>query len=109
MLTLWIANNLQIMNTVDFSDLHNYYQPLVYQYLLETAAVKEKIDDEELLKDVACLALNLLPARYVRHDVDMAFFLTTSDRMEIQNSVIVAVDEAMKRISHSDRKVQEAT
>ena len=95
------------MTTIDFSDLHNYYQPLVYQYLLETVAVKEKIEDEELLKDIACLALNLLPARYVRHDVDMAFFLTTQERLTIQNSVIVAVDEALKRISQRERKTQE--
>jgi competence protein ComFB len=95
------------MTTIDFSDLHNYFQPLVYQYLLESVAVKEKLDDEELLKDIACLALNLLPARYVRHDVDMAFFLTSKDRLAIQNAVVEAVDEALKRIVHSNRKAQE--
>lgn len=92
------------MATIDFSDLHNYYEPLIYNYVLETVSVTEKIDDEELLKDLACLALNHLPARYVRHDVDMAFFLTSRERLAIQSAVVEAVDEALQQIRKSSQK-----
>lgn len=32
--------------------------------------------DSDYLSDVACVALNRLPARYIRHEVDMAFYMT---------------------------------
>jgi hypothetical protein len=40
-----------------------------------------------MLADVACLALNRLPARYVRHDVDMMFYLTEQERQVIEDSL----------------------
>ena len=36
---------------------------------------------------VTCLALNRLPARYVRHDVDMMFYLTEQERQVIEDSL----------------------
>ena len=41
----------------------------------------------DMLADVACLALNRLPARYVRHDVDMMFYLTEQERQVIEDSL----------------------
>lgn len=90
---------------MDFSELHNYYEPIVYQYVAEIFASEKGLDDEEVLKDVACLALNLLPARYVRHDVDMAFFLTSHERDHIHTAVVNAVTEAYRRIESADRKL----
>ena len=40
-----------------------------------------------MLADVACVALNRLPARYVRHDVDMVFYLTEQERKVINVSM----------------------
>ena len=48
-------------------------------------------DDGELLADVACVALNRLPARYVRHDVDLMFYLTEGERHAIE----LAMEEAL--------------
>jgi hypothetical protein len=45
-----------------------------------------------MLADVACVALNRLPARYVRHDVDMMFYLTEQERQVIA----VSMDEVLK-------------
>lgn len=94
---------------MDFSELHNYYEPIVYQYVAEVYAPEKGLDDEEVLKDIACLALNLLPARYVRHDVDMAFFLTSHERDHIHDAVIDAVAEAHQRIETADRNLDEAS
>jgi hypothetical protein len=40
-----------------------------------------------MLADVACMVLNLLPARYVRHYVEMMFYLTEQEREVIDVSV----------------------
>jgi len=55
--------------------------------------------DEDYLQDVACLALNMLPARYVRHDVDMAFFLTSTERNKISEMVTKSVADAIEQAS----------
>ena len=45
----------------------------------------------DMLADVACVALNRLPARYVRHDVDLMFYLTEQERHAIDS----AMEEAL--------------
>lgn len=90
---------------MDFSELHNYYEPIVYQYVSEVYVPEQGLTDEETIKDITCLALNLLPARYVRHDVDMAFFLTTHERDHIHANIVDAVAEAHQRIASADRKL----
>ncbi len=51
-------------------------------------------DDPDLLADVACVALNHLPARYIRHEVDYAFYLTDREREDSQKQLRDAVDYA---------------
>ncbi len=48
----------------------------------------------ELLADVACVALNRLPPRYIRHEVDFAFYLSERERSESDRQVQEAVDYA---------------
>lgn len=82
---------------MNFESIHNYYETLVTEYILNTLAREEGVD-QDFLEDVACLALNQLPARYVRHDVDMAFFLTTRERERMQSHIIEAVLDASRQV-----------
>jgi len=82
-----------------FDSIHNYYETLVVRELIDRYAKEIKTMDEDYLQDVACLALNMLPARYVRHDVDMAFFLTSSERNKISEMVAKAVSDAIEQAS----------
>ncbi len=82
---------------MNFESIHNYYETLVTEYIMNTLA-KEEGMDQDFLEDVACLALNQLPARYVRHDVDMAFFLTTRERERMQSHIIEAVLDASRKV-----------
>lgn len=91
---------------MNFEAIHNYYEPLVIEYLMNTMA-KEPGVDQDFLEDVACLALNQLPARYVRHDVDMAFFLTTREREKMQTNISEAVLSAARRVHESRRQDEE--
>jgi len=84
---------------MNFDAIHNYYEHLVINYLMEDAAPREKIADEALLEDVACLALNNLPTRYIRHEVDMAFFLTSADRALMRDNVVQAVENALSTVN----------
>lgn len=86
---------------MDIGSIHNYYEALVGDYLLNTALNGEALD-QDFLEDVACLALNRLPARYVRHDVDMAFFLTTRERERMQQQVVEAVLAAIEQVRHGE-------
>jgi len=81
-----------------FDSIHNYYETLVVRELVGMYAHDIKNMDEDYLQDVACLALNMLPARYVRHDVDMAFFLTSDEREKIANMVTKAVTDAIDHV-----------
>jgi hypothetical protein len=51
-----------------------------------------------MLADVACVALNRLPARYVRHDVDMMFYLTEQERHAINESLVEALTYAFSLV-----------
>jgi hypothetical protein len=51
-------------------------------------------DDPELLADVACVALNRLQPRYIRHQVDFAFYLSERERSRQAKLVHDAVEQA---------------
>ncbi len=85
---------------VDF--IHNYYERLVLQ---EISAVSERVQagDREFLADVACVALNRLPPRYIRHDVDMTFFMSPQEMQEIEHKINIAVQSAIAYVQASER------
>lgn len=74
-------------------DIHNYYEKLVLEYFT-TMKIEQK-HDSDFIADLTCVVLNQLPARYIRHEVDMAFYLPASERFEMENNVKIAVSKAM--------------
>lgn len=85
---------------VDF--LHNYYERLVIQ---EVHDQSERVQqgDRDFLADVACVALNRMPPRYIRHDVDMTFFMSPQDMVEIAAKVSQAVTDALRYVESRER------
>jgi hypothetical protein len=80
---------------MNFENLHNYYEKLVLERLQKEVLERQGITDDDLLEDVACIALNRLPTRYVRHDVDTAFFMSDEERTHMEKQVAAAVDAAL--------------
>lgn len=84
-------------NSIDTEDalssVHNYYERVVYEQLWRASDRAQK--DSEFLADVLCVALNYLPPRYVRHEVDMTFFLSPEEQDNIMNKVADAVNRAL--------------
>ncbi|MDP7593249.1 MAG: late competence development ComFB family protein [Litorilituus sp.] len=75
-------------------DIHNYYEKIVMHHFA-VAKFNEKHDDD-YLADLTCVVLNQLPTRYIRHEVDMAFYLPASERFEMENKVKKAISKAVE-------------
>jgi len=72
----------------NFEQVHNYYERLVFEEVARRASLPVFHHfTADMLADVACLALNRLPVRYVRHDVDMMFYMTEQERNVIEQSM----------------------
>ena len=74
-------------------DIHNYYEKLVMQQFV-IGKFNEKYD-EDFIADLTCVVLNQLPTRYIRHEVDMAFYLPPSERFAMENKVKSAIEQAL--------------
>lgn len=88
--------------------IHNYYETLVIE---EIVRVNERASaDYEFLADLACVALNRLPPRYIRHDVDMTFFMSPQEMQEVQDKVVTAVKDAITYVTEREasRSAQDA-
>ena len=70
----------------NFEQVHNYYERLIFEEVARRAEDHPEFT-LDMLGDVACVALNRLPARYVRHDVDLMFYLTEHERHAIELSM----------------------
>ena len=69
----------------------NHHGRSVCEAVRATAPRFPHLADEELLADIACVALNRLPPRYIRHEVDFAFYLTDKERAENERAIAESV------------------
>lgn len=76
----------------------NYYESLVLFCIHQKLQGKPQARDDEYIADVACIALNRLPARYVRHIVDTRFFESREEMIENNQAVDAAVEFAISFI-----------
>jgi hypothetical protein len=85
----------------NLDSIHNYYEGLVFEEIRNQVA--ENFSQTDYIADVACVALNNLPPRYIRHDVDMAFYLSPMDRKEMLDKVNLAVKNAINTVNNTER------
>jgi len=84
--------------------IHNYYEQMVIDQILRSN--DRANTDTDFLADVACVALNRLPPRYVRHDVDMTFFLTPDEMETMIERVVLAVNDAAAYVLSREQSQQ---
>ena len=78
-------------------DIHNYYEKIVLEEI-----IKRKLNEqynEDVMADFCCTVLNQLPPRYIRYDVDMAFYLPQTERLHMEERVQTAINVAISQIS----------
>lgn len=73
--------------------IQNYYEKQVIDIILEVAAPKGYTSEQQI--DLACLALNNLPTRYFRHEVDLAFYMSAHEHEDIRRRVRQSVTDAI--------------
>lgn len=88
---------------IDFDSVENYYFRLVAQHVISEYGSAELADIPGALEDMACLALNQLPPRYVRHTIDTAFYLSIEEQQEMIRAVKLAVERAAKFVAEHPR------
>ena len=81
--------------STDFSSIHNHHERAVFEAVLAGHGRYPQIA-RDLLADVACVALNRLPSRYIRHEVDLVFYLTEKERAENERALAEAVTHAFE-------------
>ncbi len=82
-------------------DIHNYYEHLILERIEMLGINKSK--DSNYVADLCCLALNQVPPRYIRYEVDMAFYLPQNERQQMEMNVVNAVS---KGIAFLDEKAK---
>ncbi|MGI9133418.1 MAG: late competence development ComFB family protein [Rhodoferax sp.] len=88
---------------LNFEQVHNYYERLIFEGIADRAEGHSDFTPD-MFADVACVALNRLPARYVRHDVDMMFYLTEPERRSIELSLDDALQFAFRFVAERSAK-----
>ena len=94
-MTTTAATATSITEPVDFTSVRNHKERAVFAAVLDRAERYPGIaHDPQLLADVACVALNRLPPRYIRHEVDFVVYLSDLARVQSERNLVDAVDHA---------------
>ena len=93
------------MNMKLDDDIHNYYEHLVLERISKLGLDTTKSSD--YLADLCCLALNQVPPRYIRYEVDMAFYLPQSERNQMEMNVEHAISKALKYLDEIEKTKKE--
>jgi len=76
-------------------EISNLYEERVIGRVLEKLGNYEEFDHDQLV-DIACLALNKLPAKYVRYEVDAAAAMSSEEHqlqdVDIDNAVEYGIE-----------------
>ncbi|AEB51613.1 late competence development ComFB family protein [Aeromonas veronii] len=84
------------------TDIHNFYEHLVLKEI-EKQGLQQKLNSDQMA-DLCCLTLNQLPAHYIRHNVDMIYFLTDAKRTEMEKLVVESLKVAQQKIKQAPVK-----
>jgi Late competence development protein ComFB len=92
----------------DFDSIHNFHERAVFQAITKATERYPQIRKKsDLFADIACVALNRLPPRYIRHEVDFSFYLSEKERAEnellITNAVNFAIEFVQARAAMKAR------
>jgi hypothetical protein len=80
--------------------IQNYVETLVEEKIYEKMGADTDMDT---LIDIACVALNQLPARYIRYAVDLVFYMQPDERKKLFDDVEKSVSEAIEYVQSHKR------
>ncbi|MEY4565008.1 MAG: hypothetical protein RLZZ618_4285 [Pseudomonadota bacterium] len=77
--------------SASFETIHNFHEQAVFDAIRAALPAYPHLQGNELLADIACVALNRLPPRYIRHAVDFSFYLSEKERADMESAIAEAV------------------
>ena len=80
----------------NFESIQNYLERGVFDAIAAMTPHFQHLADKDLMADVACVALNRLPPRYIRHEIDLVFYMTEKERTETALAIEEAVSFALE-------------
>lgn len=83
-------------------DVHNFMEALVEEEFSRRNL--SSLHDRSYLEDLFCLTLNALPAKYVRHALDMRMYMSAEERSDLELRVRVAVENSREVLSRDRRR-----
>ena len=91
---------------MNFASIHNYYEHLVFDYINRKLVEDYPDQEEDFFLDVACYALTRLPSRYIRHDIDMIYYLAAGEQEDMEKQVIQIVNSAAEFINGRSQQAE---
>jgi competence protein ComFB len=85
------------------NNINNYYEQVVAREIHRQLDGRPKEPSLDFMADVACVALNRLPPKYYRYEVDMAFYMSPNELNEVDDRVTLAVKEAVAFVEQHGR------
>jgi Late competence development protein ComFB len=86
---------MQTTFATEFTSVRNHNERAVFNAVaMQADHFPGLAEDPELLADVACVALNRLPSRYIRHEADYVFYLSDREREDGERQLHEAVEYA---------------
>lgn len=90
---------------MNFESVRNHQEALVFARVTQEAPSYPRLaQSEDLLRDAACLALNMLKPRYIRHSIDLLFQASNADRAKEAAAVDAAVAKAFRFLETERRR-----
>lgn len=83
--------------------ISNYYEQVVSEEIRHQLSNREPEPAMDFMADVACVALNRLPPKYYRYEVDMAFYMSPNELHEVKEKVVAVVKEAIAFVEKHSR------
>lgn len=79
--------------------IKNYYEKAV----VEQVELQGREFSEDEFQDIICVSLNQLPCKYIRHDVDMSFYMSEESQEVVDKRVDKAVAYAVDLVMNNPR------
>lgn len=89
--------------------ISNYYELMVSEEIRKQVSGWDEEPDMDFMADVGCVALNRLPPKYFRYEVDMAFYMSPDELLEISDRVTLTVKEAIEYVQKHRRDQNESS
>ncbi|WP_232744842.1 late competence development ComFB family protein [Thiomicrorhabdus sp. Kp2] len=102
---MYIPGTIRKETLMPMDSVHNYFERLVFNEIRDNYS--DKFEDSNALADMACIALNRIPPRYIRYDIDMSFYMSVEEHIEVEQKVKKAVKKAYKKVKRFENHKDE--